>query len=121
MRFKTNSVKKDLSGRVFVQIIDTEDKHSPIRKLVGTPDVVGEVVDWLNNGMKTDWKIKAYKGINELYDYDEILIDEYHGDIVITEIKDTKVVCNDIIKECDCKVKPFSVTDWKSVYILSKG
>lgn len=106
------------------EIKDTFDEESPVNNLCYVSrDSATKIRDWLNeNVKKVTFKDKVRKVISELWDDDEIVVDECMGYTAVTEIKETGITSSDILVKLDnCDVETHNICSGKSVFKISEG
>lgn len=115
MRFRA------VNEKAYWQIEDSFDEENPLNNFYGTKGLILEVRDWLNENVKElSFKEKVKKVIDELWDEDEIVVDEWMDYIVVTEIKATSITAFSIKKRLDCEVKNFRICSGKHIFRIKE-
>lgn len=105
------------------EIEDTFDEESPVNGLCYVSrDSATKTRDWLNENIKEiPFKDRVKKVISELWDDDEIVVDECMGYTAVTEIKETCLTSSDILAKLDnCDVETHNICTGKSVFKISE-
>ena len=112
MRFKVKS-----ENGVF-RVDDRFDIYSPVNEhYTLSRSNAQNMVDWLNENVKElTFNDKVRKVIDELWDDDEVIVDENIGYVSVTEIKETAVTSSDIRAKINCHVKTTTISAGKNLY-----
>lgn len=125
MRFEIKEVNGEYINTIYPDvwtIKDNYDENSPVDKYRANKKCAEELCEWLNENVKElSFDDKVNLAIEKLWDDDEIVVDDYMGRFVITEIKPTEVTVDDIYELLkEVTVDYHMITRDKAVYKINK-